>query len=264
VAGPRDHDPGQRRADLPGQEALGLGQGAGGRLDVGVVEDDGGGLAAEFQGAAGDPLAADRGDPPSGRGRPGEGDLVDPRVADEQLGDLAVGGDHVDHAGRQADRLGRLREEVPLARRLRRVLEDHGAPGQQRGRDLVADQPDRRVPRDDRADDADRLADEQAELPDRRLGGLLERERARQAANPLKVRSAPMPPPRATAASTPDSRGQIWPMSLGALLQLRADRAQVLGPLLVSQPWPRAVVERLAGRADRAEMSAACASGTVK
>jgi hypothetical protein len=46
------HDPGQRGAYLPGQEALGQGQGPRGGLDVRVVEDHRGGLAAEFQGAA--------------------------------------------------------------------------------------------------------------------------------------------------------------------------------------------------------------------
>src|ERR1700735_1224769 len=119
VPGAGDHDPGQRRADLAGQEALGLGQGARGGLDVGIVEDNGGRLAAELQGAPGDPLAADGGDPPPGRGRPGEGDLVDPRVADQQLGHLAIGGDDVEDAGRQARGLGRLRDQVALAPRLR-------------------------------------------------------------------------------------------------------------------------------------------------
>ena len=52
---------------------------------------------------------------PAGGGRPGEGDLVDPRVADQQLGDLAVGGDHVEHARRQADGLGGLGDQVALA-----------------------------------------------------------------------------------------------------------------------------------------------------
>src|SRR5580692_8526865 len=83
VPGPGDHDPGERGADLAGQEALGLGQGARGGLDVGVVEDDGGRLAAQLQRAPGDPLAADGGDPAPGRGGAGEGDLVDPRVADQ-------------------------------------------------------------------------------------------------------------------------------------------------------------------------------------
>ena len=74
-----------------------------------------------------------------------------------------------------------LGEHVALARRLRRRLEHDGAAGEERGADLVADERDRRVPRDDRADDADRLAHEQAELAAaRRRALLLERERVGQ------------------------------------------------------------------------------------
>jgi len=59
--------------------------------------------------------AAAAGDPAPGRGRPGEGDLVHPRVADQQLGHLAIGGDHVEHARRQPDRLGRLGDQVAVS-----------------------------------------------------------------------------------------------------------------------------------------------------
>ena len=156
----------------------------GGRRDVGVVEDDGGGLAAELEGAAGDALAADRGDPAAGGGRAGEGDLVDARVAHQQLGDLAVGGDDVEHAGGQADLLGDLGQDVARAGRLGRHLDDRpcsrrAAPA----RPCSAIRPQRRVPRDDRADDADRLAHQQAELAAGQRSGvaarLLERERRR-------------------------------------------------------------------------------------
>ena len=53
---------------------------------------DRGRLAAELERAAGDALAAERRDLAAGRGRAGEGDLVDARVAHEQLRHLAVGG----------------------------------------------------------------------------------------------------------------------------------------------------------------------------
>jgi hypothetical protein len=139
--------------------------------------------------------------------------------------------------------------QVSLAGGLRRVLQDHGAAGEQRGRDLVADQADRRVPGDDRADHADRLA-EQAELPDRWLGGLFEGERAGQRGEGAEGAL------RADAAAAGD-RGQHPGLArpdladvFRALLQLSADRPQVLGPLLVRQPRPRAAVERLAGRLD--------------
>ena len=54
-----DDDPRQRGADLSGEEALGAGQRGGRGGQVHVVEDDGGGLAAQLQGAAGDPLPAE-------------------------------------------------------------------------------------------------------------------------------------------------------------------------------------------------------------
>ncbi len=110
-----DDDPRQGGADLTGEEALGAGQRGRRGGQVHVVEDDRGGLAAELEGAAGDPLAADGGDAPAGGRRPGEGDLVDPRVADQELGHLPVRGHHVEHARREADRLGDLRHDVGLA-----------------------------------------------------------------------------------------------------------------------------------------------------
>ncbi len=115
----RHDDPGQRRAHLAGHHALGLRQPRRREAEVRVVQDDRGRLPAELEGAAGDPLAAKRGDPPPGSSRAGEGDLVDPRVADEELGDLPIGGEHVEDARRQTDLLGDLGHQVPLAGRFR-------------------------------------------------------------------------------------------------------------------------------------------------
>src|SRR3546814_10881558 len=56
-------------------------------------------------------LAADRGDVLADGGRPGEADLVDAFVADEELGFGAVRHHHVDDAGRQADLLADLPEQ---------------------------------------------------------------------------------------------------------------------------------------------------------
>ena len=52
------HDSGQRRTDLTGQHALGLGQPLRGHPEIDVIEDDGGRLSPELEGATGDPLAA--------------------------------------------------------------------------------------------------------------------------------------------------------------------------------------------------------------
>jgi hypothetical protein len=55
------------------------------RVQVGVVQDDGGGLAAQLQADALELLARDRSDSAPGRGRAGEGDLADAGVGDEIL-----------------------------------------------------------------------------------------------------------------------------------------------------------------------------------
>ena len=171
VAG--DDDPGQGGADLARQEALGSGQGPGRGLDLHVVEDDRRRLAPELQCASGDALAAERGDSPAGGGGSGERDLVDPPVTHEQLGHLPIGGENVQHARGQADRLRHLGDDVGLPGCLRRGLEHHRAAGEQRRCDLVGDETERRVPRDDRTDHTDGLADEQTELPSRGRGGRL-------------------------------------------------------------------------------------------
>src|SRR5260370_42014525 len=101
---------------MTGKEGLGPGEGAGRGRDVHVVEDHGGRLAAELEGAARDPLSAYGCDPPPGSGRPGKGDLVDARIADQPFRDLTIGRDNVEHAGRQSDRLGDLGDPATLAR----------------------------------------------------------------------------------------------------------------------------------------------------
>ena len=72
------------------------------RVDVGVVEDDRGRLAAELEGAALELLAAEGADLAAGGGRAGEAHLVDVGMGDEVLAGLAIGGHDVDHAGRDA------------------------------------------------------------------------------------------------------------------------------------------------------------------
>ena len=127
-------------------------------------------------------LAAEGGDTATGGSRTGERDLVDARVPNQKLGDLAVCGHDVEDTRRQADVLGDLGEQVGAAWRLGRGLEDDGAPGEQRRGDLVRNEAEGRVPRDDRSDHADRFADEQAEFaPHGGLRTLLEWIRRREA-----------------------------------------------------------------------------------
>ncbi len=54
-------------------------------------------------------------------------------VAHQELGDLPVGRDDVEHARGKADRLGDLGHDVRLAGSFGRRLEDDGAAGQQGG-----------------------------------------------------------------------------------------------------------------------------------
>ena len=88
---------------LPGCEDAGLGdaclavvherrhlEAVHGGGQVGVVEDDGGRLAAELERHPLELLAADAGDAPAGSRRAGERDLVDVAVADQVLADLAA------------------------------------------------------------------------------------------------------------------------------------------------------------------------------
>ena len=100
VVGARGEDPGLRDAGLAGVHQRGEPQPRHGRGQVGVVEHDRGRLAAELERDPLELLAADRGDLAAGRGRAGERDLVDARVRDQVLADLAAGGDDVDHAVR--------------------------------------------------------------------------------------------------------------------------------------------------------------------
>ena len=80
--------------------------------------------------------------------------------------------EHVQPAGRKA-RLGlELREQERRERRLRRGLQHDRAAGGERRRDLVGDEVEREVERRDRADDADRQAQREGELPVAGLRGV--------------------------------------------------------------------------------------------
>jgi hypothetical protein len=60
------------------------------RFGVGVVEDDGGGLAAEFETHLLEVRPASRGDPATDGGGPGERNPVDTGMVHESLADRAV------------------------------------------------------------------------------------------------------------------------------------------------------------------------------
>lgn len=96
-----DQEPGGRGAVLARVVVGDLGEGGGGGLDVHVLVDDDGGVAAEFQV---DPFEAGRGgrrDLPAGADAAGDGDQGDRRVGGEGPAGVAVAADDVEHPRRQ-------------------------------------------------------------------------------------------------------------------------------------------------------------------
>ena len=75
----------------------------------------------------------------------------------QHLGCLAVRRHQIDNAGRKAGRFGGFGNQICLKRRFGRRLHDHRATGQQRGRDLVDHDGQRRIPRCDGGDHTHRL-----------------------------------------------------------------------------------------------------------
>ena len=92
-------------------------------------------------------------------GRAGECDLVDAGMLDDHLTDRrSRPRDHIDHAWGNSDLLRDLGERQRRERRLARRLDDHGVAAREGGRHLPRRQEQRKIPRHDGGDDADRLA----------------------------------------------------------------------------------------------------------
>ena len=241
----RHDDARQRRAHLAVEPAFGACEGRGRGADVHVVENHCRRLPTELERAARDAFAAQRRDATAGRGRAGERDLVDTRVRHEQFRHFTVGRHDVEHAGRQPDLLGNFREHVPLARRFGRRLEHHRAAREERGTELVTDERHRRVPRDDRADHADRLAYQEAELS-AASGRALFFERIRVGERGIRRERTRADPTRVlrrlvehARLARPQLREHIV-----ARLQPCAHCAQILGPLGMRESRPRPLIER--------------------
>ncbi len=125
----------------------------------GVFQDDGGGLAAEFEEDALHGFRALTHDMLADGGGAGEGDEVDARVGDQHLArhGRVGGGDDVEDARREAGFLRQLAEDDTGQRCVRGGFEDDGAAGEQRGDDLLGIDVKREIPRRDGADHADGL-----------------------------------------------------------------------------------------------------------
>ena len=125
---------------------------------VGVVEDDGGRLAAELEVHPAEGAAADGGRPARPAAvEPVKVTLSTPGWATRWAPTSPPPGRMLTTPGGQADLVEDLGQEQGVERGLGRRLDHHGAAGEQGRDELADDQELRHVPRDDRADDADGL-----------------------------------------------------------------------------------------------------------
>ena len=125
---------------------------------VGVGIDDRRALAAEFQRHRHDALCRRAHHDLADLGRASEGELADVGVVEQRSTHfLSVAGQQVENARRQ-ELLADLGQQQHAERRILGRLHHHGVARAQRRRDLQRRQHDRRVPRDDGADHAQRLA----------------------------------------------------------------------------------------------------------
>ena len=143
------HDPAGGGAVLAAVPVARPAQVLGDELEVGIVEDDDRGLAAELEVEPLDLLGGDLRDPLAGVGVAGDRDHPDLRVGDEHLADRRAGAaDDVEDAGRQdvGDELG---EAEGGERRPGRRLEDDRVAGRERRAELPGRHVERVVPRRD-------------------------------------------------------------------------------------------------------------------
>ena len=121
-------------------------------------------LAAEFQVAGDQALARDGGDLAAGLRAAGEGDLGDARVARKRgAGGMAEARDHVEHAVG----ISGLRDQFGKGERrgggMFRRLDHHRVADRERRRDRAGHHVERRVPRHDHTDHAERFAQGEVE-----------------------------------------------------------------------------------------------------
>ena len=125
-------------------------------VEVGILEDEEGGLAAELQREL---LAGTRRRPADDLahlGRAREGDLVHAGMVDDRGAGARAARNDVDDALRHAGPLADLGKQKRGERRELRRLQHHRAAGGERRSDLPGEHQQRKVPRDDLAGHADR------------------------------------------------------------------------------------------------------------
>ena len=127
--------------------------------EIGVGEDQVGGLAAELERYSLDRFGGELSNPPSHRGRAGKGNLGHVGVLDQSLADDPSGAHHdVQNALGKARFKRQLLELECGQRRQLRGLENNGIPRRECRRDLPRGDRQRKVPRDDQSDHPERLA----------------------------------------------------------------------------------------------------------
>ena len=162
VDGLAHQQPGCRHALLAGVEQDAVGEDRECGLEVDVVVDDDGSVAAQLEHQPFGCGTRSLGDPLSGGRRAGEGDEVDVGVTNESVPDhtaLAVH-DIEDTRGQQL--LRELREPGGGQRGQLGRLDDHGVAGDQCGGQLPDRLPEREIPRCDAEDDAQGFAPDEA------------------------------------------------------------------------------------------------------
>ena len=147
-------------ADLAGAVEVGHHRGVGGAIQVGVVEDDQRGLAAQFHGHVFERRTRSAGhDFLAGVGAAGERDFLDARVLGQPGADFtAAAGQYVEHASRYAGFGVDLGQFQGGQRGDFAWLEDHRVTGGQGWRGFPQGDLDRVVPCADTGDNAQRLA----------------------------------------------------------------------------------------------------------
>ncbi len=155
----RNEHPRVGEAGLSVVEETRLDRAGDGAREIGVVEDDGGRLAAQFERDALDRLRAQFADAPPRRRRSGERHHVDFGMRGQRLADhRAITRHEIEDARRQAGRIDHFGEQIGRERRHFRGLQHDGAARGERRRDLGRDQRERIIPRRDARHHADRLA----------------------------------------------------------------------------------------------------------
>jgi hypothetical protein len=140
-----------------------------GGIDIGIVQDDVGRLAAQFQAHPAQIVRGGLDDQLADFGRAGEGDLVDIRMRGQcRARGFAKAGHDIDYAVGKPGFQQQLAQLQAGQRRFFRYLEHHGAAGGERGAQLPGRHQQREIPGNDLAHHADRFGPDEGVIFTRR------------------------------------------------------------------------------------------------